>query len=51
MLFAYFTDTDAMDGYLTGYLDKGNDVVLGDAWFVTGRPAVIEPLVATLQGN
>lgn len=50
-LFAYFTDVDAMDGYVTGYVDKGNHVVLGDNWFVTGKPGAIEPLVATLQGE
>lgn len=51
VLFSYFTDVEAMDGYVTGYVERGNHVVLGDTWFVTGRPAVINPLIATLQGK
>lgn len=51
VLVAYFFDVDAMDGYVTLYVDRGNHVVRGDNWFVTGKPAVIDPLIPILKGE
>lgn len=48
VLVAVFTDVSPMDGYVDGYLQRGNSVVVGANWFVTGKPALIEPLVETL---
>ncbi|GAA4868583.1 hypothetical protein GCM10025788_02210 [Serinicoccus chungangensis] len=50
VLLAYFSDSGPMDGYVEGYLEKGQDVIRGDAWFIAGRPERIEALTAEFTG-
>lgn len=50
VLVAYFTDTEPLEGYVKGYLDKGQDVITGDSWFIAGRPERIEQLSPAFTG-
>lgn len=47
LLLAHFSDSAPLEGYVEGYLEKGQDVIRGESWFIAGRPERVESLAAT----